>query len=530
MYIFTRRIGVSKSGSWIAAFTFAFSGYVISTICLTTVLSSVTWFPLAMLFLYNIFNNRKYSQAIALGVVFSLMFIAGDPPVFIVTFLLFMITLFFYFIKKAISFKKFDLFIIGSFSITALTFFLLTAFQTIPAIEYYSQTLRSKMGTQEMFAWSVPLNHIFSFIIPYFNEPAFFTDDFMGGQKWLDNYYIGIITITLSGFGLWGGRRSCIVKSIGIMALVALLMSFGKYLFVTPLLYHLIPVLRLIRYPVRFIFIFTFGVCVLSGIGFDYIKSMFYKERFKRKALIILSFGFIFAMSAVAVTMLSERGMSLIMSRAGESLHLNTKFAYVYLYNLRRSFLYLASFCAFIFLFSRSKYAKFIVLPIFVLVLFDVLLTNVGYEVTDNINYYNANTPNIEYIQKDNSLFRILPSPYSEHKFSLIKDETFHAAVSSSKDRLVNNRMMEFGIYDAWGYDSSKLKRINELLLPAYRSKKPNDTNILNLLNIKYISSHDNMNAYSYSKVHKTDNATIYENKRSLPRAMLLRDVIIEPD
>ena len=38
------------------------------------------------------------------------------------------------------------------------------------------------------------------------------------------------------------------------------------------------------------------------------------------------------------------------------------------------------------------------------------------------------------------------------------------------------------------------------------------------------------MNVYGYLKVHKTDNATIYENERSLPRAMLLRDVIIEPD
>ncbi|NQT95354.1 MAG: YfhO family protein, partial [Candidatus Omnitrophica bacterium] len=92
---------------------------------------------------------------------------------------------------------------------------------------------------------------------------------------------------------------------------------------------------------------------------------------------------------------------------------------------------------------------------------------------------------------------------------------------------LISSRMMEFGIYDASGYESTLPSRNWDLLRFIYLSKKPNDTNLLNLLNVKYIASHDNMRTYGYKKVNKTPHATIYLNTRCLPRAMLLRKVIV---
>jgi len=86
--------------------------------------------------------------------------------------------------------------------------------------------------------------------------------------------------------------------------------------------------------------------------------------------------------------------------------------------------------------------------------------------------------------------------------------------------------MMEFGMYDAWGYDSSKLNSNNEVAKLIYRSRMPIDTNLLNLLSVKYVSSHNNVNCYGFKKVSSSEKSTIYLNPRQLPKVMLLRKVI----
>jgi len=122
-----------------------FSGYVISTICLTTVLSSITWFPLVMLIFIKALKSRSYLLSIALGFVLSLMFLGGDPPAFIITgFLLFGVSAYLL-TERLLTDKKIDLFIIYSF-LSRQELFFTYGIQTLPAIEYYSITVRKAMG------------------------------------------------------------------------------------------------------------------------------------------------------------------------------------------------------------------------------------------------------------------------------------------------------------------------------------------------------------------------------------------------
>ena len=526
-YIFAKSIGLSKLGSALSGFAFAFSGYIISTICLTTVLSSVTWFPLAMFFFCNTVRYRKYTYSLALGIVYALMFIAGDPPVFIVTFLIFFVVYLYLFIKKYILDRKADFFIIKSFLVTSLTFFLLTAFQTMPALEFYLQSGRVSISPDEAFSWSFPISHMISFIIPHFNEPALFAVELLGGQKWLDSYYIGIITIALALIGAWVYRKKRVIRFLIFLAIFSLMISFGKHFFLLPILYKLVHILRAIRYPVRFLFIFTFSSCILAGVGFDWLKQNILSSNFKKRAQVFLVVGFLLALSTVLINIFSRQLINFIMSTIGKTLYFDDSFAYAYLFNLRKSFLYLGIFGLFIFLCSRTKRKYIIALAIFILIGSDILMTNVGNELREDIDYYYKPTENINYVLKDEDLFRVCASPYAVKNFSYVIGGAFHEAVRTSKDLFIDNRMMEFGISTVSGYESGTLKRTRDISRLIYGSKNPSDTNLLSLLNVKYISSHNNVSAYGYKKVNKVDKSTVYLNTRHLPRAMLLREPII---
>ncbi len=525
-YIFTRSISISKLGSFLAGFSFMFSGYVMSTICLTTVLSSVTWFPLVLFLFLKSLKKRTLFLPVALGVVLSLMFIAGDPPTFIVTCALLFLYSLYLIIEGFIKKRELDLFIIYSMFAASVAFLLLTAFQIIPAIEYYSQTVRTSMSWQEASAWSLPYNHILSFIIPYFNEPAFFSKNFLEGQKWLDNYYLGIITLLLASFALFYSRRKKITWFLFAMGIFSIALSLGRYFFLFPIFFKAFPGFSFIRYPVRFLFIFSFSTCVLSGMGFDALKMLFCKGRPEKIGGAFLIIGFLTAIIAIIFMAIPEKIIAFIMHYSGKMFHFDSGFVYADLFNLRRSLFYVSSFGVFLFLFSRIKQRKLIIVPILILAVFDLLFTNTDYNFIEDREYFKRPTKNISFLLRDKSIFRIFPSPYSYDMFSVIRGESLHKAVETSKDLLANNQMMQFGISDAWGYDSSKLSSNNEMVKLIYLSKLPNDTNLLNLLNVKYISSHGDLSAYGYKKVSTTEKSTIYQNIRYLPRAMLLRNIL----
>lgn len=535
-YIFMRSSQVSRQGSFLAALTFTFSGYIMSAISLTISLNSVTWFPLAMLMFFKGLKSRRYRFSVFLGLVLTLMFLAGDPSIFAATFAIIFLASGYLFIERMIKARILDGFLIFNLLSVSGIFFLLSAFQILPAIEYYTQTIRFDMSLNNASMWSVPYSDLLSLIIPYFNDTSWYYNNYMLRQSWLDNYYLGITTILIAGFALSHIRKSRLTQFLCAIGLISLAGCLGKYFILYPLVFKAIPLARIVRYPVRFFFIFTFSVCALAGIGYDRLKESITLNRFKAIAKAFLVTAFLSSLLVIALSLFSERIAVPIIKRADEIYKLNPSFNIVGfpslvladIFNLRRSLLYIASFGLFIFLCSRIKGKKtFMVLAIFLIVGLDLLLANTGYEPIIKVSSFKEPTDNIKYTMEDKSLFRITPSPYSVHRFDKVREKSYDEGIKSAKDRFVTNRMMEFGIYDMWGYDSTVLKRNLDIARPIYKGKDPAQTNLLNLLSVKYITSHSDMHAYGYEKVNQTPYASVYLNSRVLPKALLLRKVIV---
>lgn len=535
MYLFMKSCGISKWGSFLAALVFTFSGYIMSSISLTITLNSVTWFPLAMLVFLKGLKRPGYKFSILLGMVLTLMFLAGDPSVTIASFGIIFLVSAYLFTERLIRDKRADIFLIYNFLITSAVFFLLSSFQTLPAIEYYTRTARAKMGWPEASAWSVPYSDFFSLIIPYFNELSCYYQDYWVRQSWLDNYYLGITTIILAGFALRYRFKERLVQFLFVISLVSVAVCLGRHFIVYPALYKTIPFMRIIRYPVRFFFIFTFSICALAGIGLDSLKQAVALDRFKGPAKVFLITAFLASGLVVIITVFQEGIVISIMKKAVDIYQSNPSFniqdfpssIYADIFNLRRTLLYISSFGLFIFLWSGAKKKRLLFLTVFLLAGSDLIFANTGYEPLEKESYFKEPTENIRWVMKDKSLFRIVASPYSLDRFTKLYEKSYHQGIKSSKDRFVNNRMMEFGLDDMWGYDSTVLKRNLELAEYIYKSKTPADTNLLNLLNVKYVSSHREMNVPGYKKVSETPNAAVYLNTQCLPRALLLRDAVV---
>jgi len=534
MYLFTRSRNISEQGSLLSAITFAFSGYIMSALNLTIALCAVAWFPLAMMLFLKGIRARSYKYSIGLGVVLTLMFLAGDPSIVISTIAIILFASVYIFIERYIKNSRADTFVILNLLITAGCFLLFGAFQILPAIEYYTRTIRLNMGWNESSLWSIPYSDLLSLIIPYFNDLSYAIEDYWMRQSWLDNYYAGITTIILAAFALGIIRKSRLVQFLTAIALITLSICFGKYFIVYPLIYKVIPTIRMIRYPVRFFFICTFSISALAGIGYDCMRKIMVSQRAKKIAAASLFIGFLSALFAIAITFFAKDIAVPIIAKWMKAYGHDPAFNYTALpslvyaniFNLRRTLLYISCFGLFLFLWPRTRNKKIISLAIFITVIFDLMLTNTGYEPTVEESYFKEPTPNIRYVMGDKSLFRICASPYSMHRFSRLTEKSYHKGIESSKDRFVTNRMLEFGIYDMWGYDSTVLRRPLEVIKPLYNLKSPASTDLLNLLNVKYFSSHGGTRAYGYRKVHETPDGAVYLNTRYLPRAFLVRKVI----
>jgi len=136
----------------------------------------------------------------------------------------------------------------------------------------------------------------------------------------------------------------------------------------------------------------------------------------------------------------------------------------------------------------------------------------------------------IEFLQRDKGLFRIFDSPATLRQNMFVPERDYFEGMSGLKERVVSDRGMTFGIYDAYGYGSLYNRRHEEIMDIIVRSKTPDKTNLLNLLNVKYVISPRAIKIDGYKLAKKADKANIYENENCLARAFLADKAIIIKD
>jgi hypothetical protein len=204
------------------------------------------------------------------------------------------------------------------------------------------------------------------------------------------------------------------------------------------------------------------------------------------------------------------------------------------LFTIRRSLVFFMVFALALFLGTKRRAKAPLAASALVLLMVGDL-----YSATYDINLrYDAKkfrepSGNIEFLQKDRSFWRFIASPATLEYTYRPKKDVYPNLLMGGKEMLYANRMMDYGLYDAFGYESIDRKRMSDVFfLITAATRSPDDTRVIDMMNIKYIVSPLVFKAKGYELVKKSEIANIYENKNVLPRAYLagMATVIKKPN
>jgi hypothetical protein len=283
----------------------------------------------------------------------------------------------------------------------------------------------------------------------------------------------------------------------------------------------------------------SFSLAILAGMGLDY-----YIENLKvnpdltwaLKAILILAFVSAFFYLVINlnfswfVNYLYKKALELIPSFQEQKEKL-AQLVYMSIYNIKRAIGYFMALSVCMFLGSKKIRLNFVVPALLTISFLDIYTVNKIIYLNMDIDEYLEPGQTINFIKKDNSLFRVFDSPTTLRQNIFVPEKDYFEGVRSLKERLVSNKGVSLGIYDAYGYGSLYNRRHEEIMDIIIKSGSPNETNLLNLLNVKYVVSPKDFEADGYRLVKKGEKANVYENEDVLPRAFVAdRPIVIKDE
>lgn len=248
-YLLGRRLLSSRAGALIAALVFAYGGYLTSfPVQQMIILQTSVWLPLILLLLDFAIVWRSPAAAIPAGLALAMAALAGHPQ-----------TLFYVLLGAGLYFayRCWDRGLHVGQALVGVVFLGLGLGLAAPALApaYEHLQLTGRAETDYQFTTSgFAFHELFGIVVPYR----------FGGQA----LYQGIFPLVLAGAAL-GSRSNGRTKGFWLLvAVVALLLSFGGSTFLQSLMYVGLPPAKF-RDHERFSFLVGLAMAMLAGYGVD---------------------------------------------------------------------------------------------------------------------------------------------------------------------------------------------------------------------------------------------------------------------
>jgi len=588
-FIYARVIGLGRLGATVTAITYMFSAFMIVSVVFTMIIAAAAWLPLLLAMIELIIQKAQSSNpkaqipklksqmgsgfwtldfglvyvvvgAVALG----LQLLAGHIEISYYV----LLVVAFYAAIRLLQISKSANRQISKSAIGRAIFWLMVmvvlglalgAVQLIPLYELVSSSFRQDSASyQQVVGWAFPLRRLIAFLVPdFFGNPSHHSyfdvfsrqvlnvsRDYFGNPisntDWgIKNYveggsYLGILPLLLALIAIIR-RRNKYTWIFAGLAGISLAFVFGTPLYAV--LFYLLPGVKQLHSPFRWIFPYTLSVAVLAGIGVHHCEA----QSSKLKAQIGNSeFGIARKLDWVAllaglglvailalslflpdtVIPLAERVM-LSLARAPEAFADGRMF---YSYQFR-NLLILGLFCASsgaVLLLARSslrlgRYEVWKPLALLVLIC-DLFVFGYGFNPAVDPRLLDFKPPVVEFLQQDKSLYRITT-------YNAPGEKTFNA-----------NAGMFYDISDVRGYDSIIPRQYTDYMgliyaqtelqfnriAPIYTDhRQALDSPLLDLLNVKYVLTTQQIESPRYTLVYDGE-VRVYRNEGAMPRAFSL--------
>jgi len=506
IYVLTRHLGFEKYSSFAASIIYTFSGYLVSSIDILIVFSSYSWLPLIFYFWLKSIDSLKYSLFAGLFLCFQ--FLGGEPTVFYGT----IICLFFHTIYIAL-FEK--IYRIKRFIVVILIGISLSLFQALLFLEFCLSSTRTYFTISEITLYSFAPWEILRLFIPsIFGSPVDETYEickFFSVQMWLESPYIGIIPLLLL---LVSFKERKLLFFIFLL-FFSFIISLGKY---TPI-YDIIsslPFFGLLRYPVKFLFLFTFVCSILIGYSF----SVIVEKRFYFKLFFIFTLFFLFG--TVFILLFKDAILSFFDVYRGSLFWIDTILKDLFFISL-----ILVFFLFFYYLFKKNLIEKnvFIFGSIF-LIVFDLFYFQERLIPTTSAKIYEAKPRIAESIGKQDEIFRVYITPRTRLEFMEPIARTHEECFLKRLIYLMPNLGLMDKVFYASGYRSIVIKDYAQFMWVIEVNPFLPVSHLISLINSKYIISSrpfdEKMLMLKLIFHNGANGPFLYENTSCLPRAFFV--------
>jgi hypothetical protein len=301
-YLCARQFKLSKVASLLSGISYMFAGYLISMVApwhdgkiFVTAL-----FPLTILFIERAFEKRPFLNFSLLGLVIGLIILTPHPQM--AYFSLWAVS--FYTLFKLIILLRARRSIKPLIRPAVLTVYaviiglLLSAIQFYPGYYYtsnYSPRSDAKRGWEWATSWSLHEEEAFSLLIPEFAGTSTTKVEtyYWGKNAFKDNSEtVGIVCLFTALVGLFFSRRKE-AYFFGGLAAFALIYALGATTPFFRMFFYLIPMVKSLRAASMIMFLFSFSIAILAGMGLQFIMERSRQlKNVEEKRLKFLLFGF----------------------------------------------------------------------------------------------------------------------------------------------------------------------------------------------------------------------------------------------
>jgi hypothetical protein len=534
-YFLVRGMSGSQGAAIISAVAFMLSGYLISVHNLLSTLLSVIWVPLFFLCYFSAIKNNRLGHAILSGVVGVMMFLGGGIEVCYLTFAIaFLMTLIpqLVLVNDFIKIRRRLFF----FAIFCAVFFGLSAVQLLPFLELSQLSIRSKGLTyQEVGTWSLhPFDLVELFLPDQYGVGTGF-NNYWTYQNWLKTIYMGGIPFILGALFLrkWDRRA----QGFLLLLFISLGLAMGQNTLFHHFLYEYLPFFNKLRFPVKFIFLAVLVLSVAAGLGYDYYKKELAERNSESQswARYILIIGFFCMVVFGVLNIFNEPIIAHLKSVGWDQPEYNKTESNIF--NFKRFLAFTSLFCVGMFLYSKPQFKKTAVL-IVLIALFILDLFFAHFKFYNKLEYKKVQKlgENAKFIMSDPELFRTFVTPKTQKSKTKVKKDW--QMLDILQERLTTGLLNNQRIFSTDGMTVTQQVRWDKLAELVKTAPAIDSTNLLNLMNVKYVVSTPPINTEGFKLVHATEpipqnpkerkkweNSNVikvYENKKMLPRAFLV--------
>ncbi len=556
-YLWLRTYNVSKTACLLGSLSFIFSGFFVAWLEWNTILQSALWLPLILLCqekiirlinsdvksLEQLFRKKIFLWAMLLIFAESSSFLAGHLQTFFyvvvvsAAYLLVRLWQIYYCHPELVSGSlgmpkqvrhdrrvdiKYQLIL---FSATSILVFLLISPQLLPTLEFIFNSARSfDQPTGFRLDWYLPWKHLVQFVAPdFFGNPA--TLNYWGNWNYGEFVgYIGIIPLILAVFAVLT-RRDKKTFFFAFLVFLSLLLALPNVIAFIP--YQLkLPFISTTA-PSRLLFVTDFSLAVLAALGLDsLLKEKTTKQILFAGLLIAAVFAFLwlsiyvnFWKTDTANLLVAKRNLYLptglfvvgwiisiliVIARSGttkQSISSDKKTATVAYGNLAMT--------------SGSV----LILLLLIIVSFDLMRFSQKFNPFVKPEWIFPQTKTIRFLQRQPPPFRVesLDDRIMPPNFS----GAYNIETVEGYDPLINLRYAQFMAAVERNKPDISSFNFNRIITP-----KLYDNPFINLLNVKYFLSFEDLNLPDVQKVFQEGKTKVYQNLKAQPRAFFVNKLV----